>query len=277
MIEIILDKSFIEDFGFPISGNSIILNKMFVNENNIFVFNQELIKYIEENILDEYKEYWKNLFVKLSDDSKINSSQNNTLDTDIIYDENSNIADYVLVVKCDNILNRSKNYECNLRDNNKNMVFFKELIQNNKLILRNSDFNNDTEINDFFKKLFSCSKTLKRPIIISRYDKFSCDLISIIKSLFNKKEYWTTKKSTYCRTNDLSYLKAQLGNQLVVYKGTSTQIHERKIIVESLIVEFDNDFDCIKYNDSTWVCNCIIDKMLNAKLFQKRRSLERLL
>lgn len=273
MLNVILDKSFIHDFGFPICNKSKIIINILLNVKNICIISRELLDYIEDNIKSEFKEYWNNILIELSDKGKLKSSYKNTLDTDDIYNNDKTLSDFVIILKNENN-NVRKDYECNLQDNSKLNSFLQELLQNCIITIRGNDFSNNKEIDDLFEMLFSCSRTQKRPIIISRYDKFSTNLITLIKKYFTKKEFWTTKKRNYCKTNDLNYLRKELGSKLMVYLGTNEQIHERKVILESLILEFDNDFDCITFDNKSWVGNCIIDSNLNKYLFEKRNNLE---
>ncbi len=273
MIEIILDKSFIDDFGDIHSKEGRIIDKILLNENNIFIINSSLLEYIEENIDNTFQQKWEDYLTYLSDNNHFNSSKLDTLDSDMLFNEEPKKFDYVIVLKSiDNNVNKNS---CNL----KSMIFtdllFIELLTNNNITLRNLNFNNNIEIKLFFEKLFFCSKTKYRITIISRYNNFDCDIIKVLKNKFKEKAYWTTYKGNSDPSTNMQLLKRQLGNSLLLFTGSNEQIHERKLIIGSLIVEFDDDFNKITFDVDTWVCNCLVDKSLADKLRNKQNSLRR--
>jgi len=274
MVEIILDKSFIYNFGDINSKEGRTIDKIFLNENNTFIINSSLLEYIEENIDITFLQKWEDYFTYLSDNNKLESSKNDTLDTDVIFKEETKVTDYVIVLKnIDNDLNKNS---CNLKSILFNDLLFIELLTSNKITLRNSNFKNNYEIKEFFEKLFFCSKTKYRITIISRYNNFDCDIIKVLKNKFEEKAYWTTKKRDFTDpSTNLKNLRNQLGNKLLVFTGNNEQIHERKLIIGSLIVEFDDDFNKITVDVDTWVCNCLVDKSLADKLRTKQNSLIR--
>ncbi len=105
--------------------------------------------------------------------------------------------------------------------------------------------------------------------------KEDCDIIKVLKKKFIKKAYWTTYKDDSHPSTNMQLLQKQLGNSLLLYTGTHKQIHERKLIIGNLIVEFDDDFNKITADVDTWVCNCSVDKGLADKLRIKQNSLRR--
>lgn len=273
MIEVILDKSLIYDFGDITVPEGRLIEKILLNDENIFIINSLLLDYFDKNV-GKHLEKWKNCFTYLSDNNKLKPSINNTLDTNIIFGEAYKVSDFVLVAKNSTQLNEKGT--CYLKDTSNSNLLLKELLQTNKIILRSSNFADNLEIKSFFQKLFDCSKTSQRIRIVARYNNFDCDLILLLKNKFIQKTYWTTRKNPTDPSMDYKYLKNQLGNNLFVYAGNKTQIHERKFIIESLVVEFDDDFNKITSNEHTWTCNCIVDKSLSSTLLSKEGKLTRI-
>lgn len=271
MIEVILDKTFINNFGDITSDRGRSIDKILLNENNIFIINASLLKYIEEHININYKDKWENYFTYLSDNNHLISSNTDTLDSNIIFNEAPKQYDYSIILSDSDNINT-----CNISINTINNTLFKELLENGKCTFRNTNFNTHDEIKLVFEKLFYCSKTTHRIIIIARYNHFDCDIINILKSKFNKKTFWTTYKGSNDPSTNLTLLRQQLGNSLLLLTGNNEQIHERKLIIGNLIVEFDDDFNKITYDCDTWMCHCSINKDLANTLRSKQSSLRRI-
>lgn len=274
MLEIILDKSFISDFA-KYSKEGINIEKILLNDNNTFIISTALIDYIEDNLSGEVFNRWEDLFKYLSDNNKLKSISNcNTLNTDNIYSAIGNTDNYIIILKNMELPTNSNDYTCYLKDTSLNSNFLIKILQNNQITFRSSDFSSNTEIDKFFNKMIDCSKTNKEVIIISRYNNFSCNLIQKVKSKFSKKEYWTTLKQDNCSTNNVPLMKIQLGTSLKVYTGKKKDIHERKIIIGNMILEFDDDFDKIKSSLHAWTGSCIINENIVSSLSQKRNVLD---
>jgi len=274
MIEVILNKSFIYDFGDINLELGRLIDKILLNKNNVFIINSSLMEYIDDNISDNVRYKWEDYFTYLSDNNKFKTSVNNTLETNTIFVETQNQFDYVLILKSEDGAT-SDNNSCNLKSDSINDIFFRDLLEKNQITLRNFNFDSNNSIKIFFEKLFNCSKTNHRIVIVSRYNNFDCDLIEALKSRFTQKTYWTTYKGPSDPTTNIRYLKSQLGNSLLLYTGNKEQIHERKFIIGSLIVEFDDDFNKITTDVDTWTCNCSVDIELATKLRLKQSKLKR--
>jgi hypothetical protein len=273
MIEVILDKTFINNFGDITSDIGRSIDKILLNENNVFIINTSLLEYVEEHINIDYKDKWESYFTYLSDNNHLISSNTNTLNSDIIFDEAPYQHDYRIILTNNDIDNINT---CNLSINTINNTLFKGLLENGMCTFRNTNFNTNDEIKLIFEKLFYCSKTIHRIIIISRYNHFDCDIINILKNKFNKKSFWTTYKGPNDPSTNLRLLRQQLGNSLLLFTGDKEQIHERKLIIGTLIVEFDDDFNKITHDYSTWMCHCSVNKDLANTLRSKQSSLKRI-
>ena len=275
MIEIIIDKNFIDDFG-KYSNEGRNIEKIFLNEKNIFIISGCLLIYIEDNLEGKNLVRWKELFQFLSDNNKLKSLPGqNTLDVDSIYSSINN-TDNIIIILTNSIITRTSNdHICYLKDEETDNSFLIKILQTNQITFRSSDFNTNSKLNGFFKKMFACSKTSNRILLISRYANFNCPLIELLKTKFPNKDYWTTLKYDNCESNNVTFLKLRLGaTSLKIYTGAATLIHERKIIIGNMIFEFDDDFNKIKSSTLTWSCTCIINSDTVSILRQKETSLD---
>ena len=97
----------------------------------------------------------------------------------------------------------------------------------------------------------------------------------MIKDNFAQKTYWTTYKSYKCSSNDIDYLKQKLGTKLMIYTGKNSDIHERQILIDSMLIDFDDDFDKIDVANKTWKCTFMIDSNITNQLRKKQSELIR--
>jgi len=275
MIEVILDKSIIHDYGNIYNKTHRILTNILQNENHVFIINQELIKYFEENVQSSYLDSWKTLFTYLSDTNQFISSQTNTLDSESIFLENLKKYDFSIIL-ANNVSPSLHKDRCELQSTHVSDTLFLELLQFSQMSFRYSNFGNDDEIDNLFEKVLHCSKSAQKIIIIARYGISNCKLIQCLKSKHNNKEYWTTKKKNFPSiepTNDISYLRTHLGQNLQFLCGHPSDIHERKIIIGNLILEMDEDFDKINTSYKTWLCHCLVNQKIANSLTSKRSAL----
>ena len=45
----------------------------------------------------------------------------------------------------------------------------------------------------------------------------------------------------------------------MIYTGKNSDIHERQILIDSMLIDFDDDFDKIDVANKTWKCTFMID------------------
>lgn len=272
MIEIVLEKSFFDEFGIVGSPYAKLLDRIFLVEKNLFILTKELHQYIEDHASEIQLLRWSCLFTSLSDSKQIRYAVNNTLDTDIVFNEEPKVHDFVIVLTKDKVDHKS----CSLLDTSVvNKVFLDLLTNDSKAYFNYAMFSRDGDIKSIFDKLFYCTKSKNyRMIIISRYLR-TCEIVELIKHHFKEKAYWTTRKTVTCVTNNLKGLKPILGNLLHLYAGKGTQIHERELIIGNMIIEFTDDFDKINTQYQTWGCSINIDKNHANSLRLKQSKLTR--
>lgn len=274
MIEVILDKSITNDLmEFNSTGKK--LQVILLNQKNIFVISKSLLEYIEENIKQENLIKWTDLFQSLHDEGKFkNINGQDTLNVYDIYNSYNNTRNYILILKND-LTPLNENYVCCLKDTSSINQIFTNILINNEITFRYVDFNTNDEIFKLINKILTCSKTNERLILISRYSNFDCKIIEMIKDNFAQKTYWTTYKSYKCSSNDIDYLKQKLGTKLMIYTGKNSDIHERQILIDSMLIDFDDDFDKIDVANKTWKCTFMIDSNITNQLRKKQSELIR--
>lgn len=276
MFEIILDKTIVIDL-MKLSDEGRILQRILFNDKNIFIISKSLLEYFEEHLVQEDFVKWQDLFKFLNDKNQLKSIKGqDTLLVEDIYNSIEKSRNYIIILKNDLTL-ISQKYICCLKDSSTCNKLLKKLLENNEITFRYTDFSTNDELFSFFNQMFSCSKTAERVILISRYSNFDCKLIQLLKSKFDEKSYWTTYKTqNNCPSNNMSYLREKLGNKLLVFTGSNDNIHERKIIIDSLLFEFDDDFNKIDIVENTWKCTCIVDSSVTTELRRKQTLLKRI-
>lgn len=217
MIEIILEKSILNEFGIIGSRSSKLLDRIFLVESNFFILSNELVTYIETYATEPQKHKWFDLFTMLNDNKQIAFANNNTLNTDDIFKESPKKYDFVIVLTNTTESDNS----CAISNSNESNKVFLKLLENNA----HTSFNyvtieRDDEIKSIFNKFFNCTKSKSnRIIIISRHLNTDCEIIRLIKHYFPKKSFWTTQKNEPCITNNAVVLRTKLGNSLELHTG----------------------------------------------------------
>lgn len=270
MIEIILEKSILNEFGIIGSRSSKLLDRIFLVESNFFILSNELVTYIETYATEPQKHKWFDLFTMLNDNKQIAFANNNTLNTDDIFKESPKKYDFVIVLTNTTESDNS----CAISNSNESNKVFLKLLENNA----HTSFNyvtieRDDEIKSIFNKFFNCTKSKSnRIIIISRHLNTDCEIIRLIKHYFPKKSFWTTQKNEPCITNNAVVLRTKLGNSLELHTGHTSQIHERQLIIGNMVIDFNDDFFKINSDNPTWNCTVTINQN-NANLLRRKKTI----
>lgn len=271
MIEIIIDKTILDDFGKKGLASSKLLDRIFTTDKNLFVLTKQLNEFIESNADEIQLAKWMDLFTTLSDNNKILKANNDTLDSRTIFNEPPKRYDYVLVLTS----KLSDDISCSLNDPSRvNLCFLNLLKNDSNVILPYTHFTSNIEINSFLNKLFFYSRAKNQKIImVSRHLRCDSEIVKMLNIHFPQKEYWTTQKRHPDITNNRSDLQKKMGSPLSLYLGRPSDIHERQLIIGNLVVNMDDDFDKISTEYKTWQLSIIIDKNFADTLRKKRSSL----
>jgi len=147
---------------------------------------------------------------------------------------------------------------------------------NNGLSVRYFDFKTDNEIKTFFKDIFHLPLCIDEVYIFDRQCNLNHDRFDeLIKRKPNLK-YFTARENSFAE--DLVNKRTvtnKFGPSSELYVSRRENIHERRIIIGSIIIDSDDDFYNILCERRTWkidviCCNDTASKHLNKmSLFQK--------
>lgn len=115
------------------------------------------------------------------------------------------------------------------------------------------DFNSDLEINEFVKSILLIPKFIRNVVVFDREQ--NSEILSSIKG-YNI-SYYTMLKSGYqnlhLRKEIKKDLQMKLGGKLkLFYTSNNRKIHERKIILEDILITFDNSRFNLNTTEPTW-------------------------
>ena len=272
MVEIVFDKNLSHAFG-HMNNRGLNLFKIIANQNATIVINKELMEYFSEEVSTiEIKEKWEALILELAHNNRIKATKRvlNKLDSEEVY-QNASIANNNAVFILKDAI-ATMPHHIPLLSNNLSDQIVHDIASTNKFNLTGIDFNTNDEIDSFFCRLFTCMPSSNRIIVVSRYANFDCNFISCLNSHYQKKEYWTLK-NTHDLSNNKAFVQKKLGNQLKhFFVRTKKDLHERRIIINSMILSFDNDFINIEANKETWACQCEINRD-KARKFRESKNL----
>ena len=121
------------------------------------------------------------------------------------------------------------------------------------------DFENDSDISDFFNELFKIPRSIQEVVIFDR--QITGTLLNGIKG--KKISYYSLlrDRSALAKIEAKNLLKDCLGAKAKLYcTGNARLIHERKILIESLIITSDNSLDNLTVKEPTWEINISSDQ-----------------
>ncbi len=231
-----------------------------LNPNNKICFNKNLIELIE--LVVEDKNLFQSIVKDLFDNNRILSVETTK---DLSYNEqleelyNKLNVEYLIPIIINNESNLNKNgLFINLININDETNLKKDLIVTSILLNKSvsycyNDFENDTQIESFFKELFKIPKLIKNVHIFNREQD-----VKYLESLKGRNiEYYTlmTKMGSekYLHLETLKDMKKFLGGKLKIFSTPNYRIiHERKIIIDGFIINSDNSFQNITISEPTW-------------------------
>jgi hypothetical protein len=220
------------------------------------------LNYIEQNIDNDYLEYFRAFTREIYDNNRYKTENNITIesyysDSKTFY-KNSNDSFLIPIktkqdsdfkkVDFKNLLDFT-----NIDDNSYNHIL-KELISSNVISYNFSSFNSNTEIGSLFDEIYKIPKCINNVYCFNRdySHKF-------LKPLANEKINYYSLVSRIFPQNIQEYkgyqqeMKKELGGRLKIFTTKKrTIIHERKIFVDGLCITFDNAFDNILIEEPTW-------------------------
>lgn len=143
---------------------------------------------------------------------------------------------------------------------NKNWIAI-ELLTNSLCNVSFADFKKDDDIKLFFNSLFELPKFIKHIKIFNRDQQYN--YLENIKG--QNIEYYTKMRAgnmdLHFRNETKKEMQKALGNKLkLLYTNNPRVIHERKIIIDNLIITLDNALENITVEELTWEIYINYDK-----------------
>lgn len=259
-----------------------IINLIFENNNNKFLLNKKLLEFYESEFIPDSYEYIKfqDEMVNLLYTRGINKGANeedlvNLLEkTEKKYiNEKSCQEVYLNLSECaENSLNNDFSAILTNYSNSKTKDYtFYYLAAYNPISLtkRHYDFSDEKEIKSFLDSIFKL-RTSNELLIFDKNINLSHPYYNILKNKSLRINYYTLKHRNFDiveRKNQYHTLKSFFNNcSMFVFRAPNRIIHERRLIFNNIIIEFDNDPANLLINEPNWkidifVCNNIKNQM----------------
>lgn len=138
--------------------------------------------------------------------------------------------------------------------------------------LRYFDFNSDSEIVELIR--FFIARCNGKPIIeiFDRNVNLEHELFAPFSQTF-KVHYYTSRGNSLANSEKLKELRREIKN-LLMFVADKSVIHERRIIIGNLIIEFDDDFWDISIDKNTWKIDMTYCSETTNKIKQKINSFQ---
>jgi hypothetical protein len=245
------------------SENDKNIDSIIENNLNKLVLCKKQLDYIESKILDgKLKEYFRLFIAEVINSRKVSPNVSLSTNDDDIY--NSILDGYAELNeshKSDFCFCFKKKEE---KSNSTNDCIFEEYKKPNMhwlgyniaayspraTTVRYYDFSDDSEINSVIE--FYVKRINKAPII-SIFDRYLNLDHSVFSSFSNNYlvHYYTAQQSASQNNENIKNLRKKI-KRLKMFVGARDIIHERRIIINNLLIEFDDDYWNISVNKNTW-------------------------
>lgn len=230
------------------------------NTNNNFIINRNIINNIEESIDPENRDYFASFLKEIYDNNRFEKCEsldvNNYKNSCLNYFNSSN-KEFLIPIKNSDDSEFNKTEFCNLLNMNSSDEYdniLRALLMNSYLQVSYQDFDSNEKIENFIKNIFSIPK------FINEVHCFNRDLSTrFIEKLNGQKiNYFALIKQPIRNyideyrqtTNDI---KRTISGRFKLYTiSNRTLIHERKIFINNLCINFDNAFENILIEEPTW-------------------------
>lgn len=269
------------------STNEKLLSRIIENNSNSFLLNKNIINEYENRLKDHLGDRIDSLYPFLQNlitNKSIKIKANNADKSNDIYEdiESSYFSDknYFTSIVYSNIsitreASLNNKYSCIINEISKPNIHWliSELAggKNNSLTVRYFDFNSNDEIKGIFNDLFTLSDRYLLVLIYDRQTNFEHGLFDRIKKTHNIHYY-----TSYSRDNRIKNKEIKDNFRRVkIFKSSNKNIHERRLIVKDLIIETDNDFWNIRFDEPTWKIDISICNQVAKELIKKNKMFKR--
>lgn len=122
------------------------------------------------------------------------------------------------------------------------------------VVIPNAEFDCDDDVWKFFEKIYSFCQN-KKVYVLGRYFKTSKDVFPVLAKYGGALTVCILVNSRYPLSNfPYAEIKRQMKGKGFTIKSTSrsSELHQREIVLQKIIVNFDNDFSNANLKDTTW-------------------------
>ena len=262
----------------------LILSSIFSNSNNKFILNKKLLEKYESEFLPDSNELdaFQNELVILLNNRSLNILATKDEVIDILQETNDNYLLYksdketYLNLSLTSLTSINNNFSAFLDNFNNSkskdyLYFYLAAYNPIGLTKRYYEFESNSEIKEFLENIYSL-RTHNEINIFDRYINLSHPYYNVLKNKGLQIKYHTiTKRDIVEKRDDYTKLNAFFSRcSMLVYRGQKNSLHERRIMFNNIIIEFDNDIANILVTEPTWkinvyVCNTILSQIETKK------------
>ena len=128
------------------------------------------------------------------------------------------------------------------------------LFSTGSVVIPNAEFDSDEDVWKLFEKIYSFCQN-KKVYVLGRYFNASKDVFPILSKYDGSLTVCTLVNKKHPLSNfPYAEIKRQMKGRNFTVKSTSktSELHQREIILQKVIVNFDNDFSNANLSDTTW-------------------------
>jgi hypothetical protein len=239
--------------------NKVYLDIAF-NKNNTFVINREIINFIEGSLDYDNRDYFASFLKEIYDNDRYEKVEaldiNDYEESCLNYYEASNKEFLIPIKNSDNSKFNRPQFKniLNMSSSDEYDNILKELLTTSYIQVTYQDFKSNKDIDSFVENLFAIPK------FINEVHCFNRDISTrFIEKLKGKRiNYFALIKhpirnyiDEYRQTKN--EIKHKISGKFKLFTITDrTLIHERKIFINNLCINFDNAFENILIEEPTW-------------------------
>lgn len=246
------------------NSKQLLVSNIFNNTSSKIVVSKNYIEFLETYFSGTHSDLFK-LFVKSivgngqKSESVITPAFKN-IENELANLHTASSGDITIILSKSPIRHMGCNLDCvgnfDLFDSNKTHHLIVNLCARNEVSYRHFDFQNDSEIKSFFDSMFLIPKRIVGAFIFGRYCNFSGhNLFETLKRRSPKVRVYTNNPKRYPQEIDhkIKEAKSLFGKTCNIFSTSQAAlIHERKLLVDKLIIEVDDDFDKLSVSNQTW-------------------------
>lgn len=262
----------------------IIILSIFENKNNKFILNKSLLNQYENEFKEDSQELevFRTQFAYLINERAINIGSDKNDLVQILEDTHSKYLSgkndfetyaQLSIDKEDSLKNKFSGILSEI-DNiiGKDYLYFNLAAYNPRAVtFRNYNFTNNEDIKNVFSNLYNL-KTKPFVDIFDRNINLSHIYYDVIKSDANVQVNYYTKNLHNIRfvLDDNLILKSKF-NRIKIFRSASNDLHERRLMFNTIIVEVDNDLQNVTFDNNTWKIDIYLCSIIKSQIDRKKR------